>query len=314
MKVLAHRVLEFFAENPPLSTDAQMKDIQYVHRCSEVECREAVALLVHLNVVVERSGSYSVIDEFLIDHTSLDLGRVRSTAWDRLISSIDSQDWQSLFQYDAVLQALVMDVMVLPWSLRVLRDFLLSIGAVFRRSELGRFWKIDHALSDKMLDRIKCDIERSAQSGLTVEQLEEITRRKVSVGKVAEDWILLREQHRLAGHPLIDSVQAVGQRNLSLGYDIRSFSTVSAVVPDRFIEVKSFVGEKTFYFSQGEYDAAKNLRSNYWLVLVDRNRLSEPGYEPLEIRDPYGSLFAVDQDGWDVRREGWFVQERNWTK
>ena len=55
---------------------------------------------------------------------------------------------------------------------------------------------------------------------------------------------------------------------------------------DKLIEVKSYENIVNFYWSNNEMEVAKKEQDNYFLCLVDRNEISNSGYDPIMIQNP----------------------------
>lgn len=59
-----------------------------------------------------------------------------------------------------------------------------------------------------------------------------------------------------------------------MGYDILSFETSTSILPDRYIEVKTFRGHPHFYWTDNEIAAARKYAEHYYLYLIDIDRIS----------------------------------------
>lgn len=125
---------------------------------------------------------------------------------------------------------------------------------------------------------------------MNLDHLQEITDRRKTIGDLGEDFALSYERQRLHGHPMLSSISIIGRGDIGMGYDILSFESINSTTPDRYIEVKTYTGEPHFFFSQGEYAAAQKYGIRYYIYLIDSNRISTPGYEPIIIRDPIHTL------------------------
>lgn len=99
-------------------------------------------------------------------------------------------------------------------------------------------------------------------------------------------------------------MRSISDENAAAGFDILSFDGVRALSHDRFIEVKGYADEFSFFWSQEEIDAARRFRMRYWLYLVDRRRISSPDYHPELIQDPVGYFLDRDPVGWSVSAQG----------
>jgi hypothetical protein len=142
--------------------------------------------------------------------------------------------------------------------------------------------------------------------------LPEIKRRKIGIeefqisleqqqiyGEEAEKFVLKFEYDRLNGSKTIDWVS---EYSVAEGYDIASFNDESSMVNDRFIEVKSFNGQPYFFWSRNEIDIARIKKYEYYLYLVDRDKINYSNYTPLIIQNPYLEVYN-NEAHWDQRVE-----------
>jgi len=142
--------------------------------------------------------------------------------------------------------------------------------------------------------------------------LPEIKKRKIGIeefhisleqkqifGEEAERFVLKFEFDRLNGNKLIDWV---AEYSVAEGYDIASFNEERSIYNDRFIEVKSFNGQPYFFWSRNEIDIARIKKDEYYLYLVDRNRLNEIDYRPMIIQNPYKEVYNNEVE-WEQRVE-----------
>ena len=102
-------------------------------------------------------------------------------------------------------------------------------------------------------------------------------------------------------------IKRISDFDVSAGYDIVSFSDSDSAVYDRFIEVKCYLGSPHFYWSENEVDVAKRKGERYILCLVDYTRITEEGYEPEYISNPYEVIF--NEDKWLVNTASYKVQK-----
>lgn len=140
---------------------------------------------------------------------------------------------------------------------------------------------------------------------LSLEALKAQQRRNEEQGAIGEKFVLEYEKARLAGTGLEDLVKQISDIDVGAGYDIVSFANGDSADYDRFIEVKTYVGEEHFYWSSNEIEKAKLLRNQYVLILVDANRINEHGYKPVEITNPSENIISCDQ--WRLTATSYFV-------
>lgn len=141
-----------------------------------------------------------------------------------------------------------------------------------------------------------------------IEKLEEMLERNQLHGREAEEYVVAFEKNRLQGHSELELVERISDYDTGAGYDIVSFDTAKSETHDRFIEVKSFDGTVSFFWSRNEVEVAKRRKAAYYLYLVDRRRTNSPDYEPLIIRDPYDQVFINEHD-WPREVPKWFFKK-----
>ena len=126
---------------------------------------------------------------------------------------------------------------------------------------------------------------------LSLDLLKEQLKRQEELGLRAEIYALAYEKKRLYKHPMISQVVRVSDRYSNAGYDIESFNDVETILINRFIEVKSYAGNISFFWSNNEIDIARDKKEQYFLYLVNREEMDEPGYHPIIISNPYSSVY-----------------------
>jgi len=129
-----------------------------------------------------------------------------------------------------------------------------------------------------------------------IDELEKSLAQKQIYGDEAEDFALAYEKERLSNHDLLEKVEKISTYDVAAGYDLVSFNDSSSQELDRFIEVKSYAGTPSFYWSRNEMYQAKLKRHRYFLYLIDRTKMNEKGYKPFVIQNPHNSVYL--SEGW----------------
>ena len=80
---------------------------------------------------------------------------------------------------------------------------------------------------------------------------------------------------------------------------------MDSFINNRFIEVKSYNNEISFYWSKNELEKAKELKSKYFLYLVDRSLMNQDGYVPKVFQNPFKKIF--ENDLWRKEIESWKI-------
>jgi hypothetical protein len=131
---------------------------------------------------------------------------------------------------------------------------------------------------------------------LSVDELNRSLELQKLYGEQAEKFVFEFEKRRLQGK----DVFWVAKYVVNQGYDIASFNCSTDDILNKFIEVKSYdSGKPYFYLTKNERLVANYKKDEYWLYLVDRNKIGQNGYEPLMIQNP---LVALDNSS------EWFVE------
>ncbi|NJD78211.1 MAG: DUF3883 domain-containing protein [Candidatus Methanoperedens sp.] len=134
---------------------------------------------------------------------------------------------------------------------------------------------------------------------LSLKKLREILDKKIEVGNIAEDLIVLYERKRLESIEAIEEsklVKKISNLNVSAGYDIVSFDAKSSDLKyDRFIEAKGSSNNLiSFDWSNNEMKVAKNLGQKYWIYFlggVDLKKKSSIEH-PTLFQDPIKTIIG----------------------
>ena len=231
-------------------------------------------------------------------------GAIRARLLDHYLGLMDRLASTSLFQLDHDGRGLRVSAAQLPGRAECYPYALLEFN-IFRRDALDEpFWIV----ADDVVARFTTWL-RQRNLGATgrmfsLADLKTAQHAREAAGRVAEEWALAWERARLVGHLFLDSVRRISDENAAAGFDILSFDGLRTLSHDRFIEVKSYADEFSFFWSHEEMEAARRFRMRYWLYLVDRRRISSPAYHPEQIQDPVGYFLDRDPIGWSVSAQG----------
>lgn len=147
--------------------------------------------------------------------------------------------------------------------------------------------------------------EKPETRKVSIEQLRKSHEQKDEAGKQGELFVLQYEQNRLKEHPHFNKIERIAETFTNAGYDIQSFNDLDSFIHDRFIEVKSYRDEIAFYWSKNEVEKAKQLKTKYFLYLVDRSLINEDDYVPKIFQNPYMKIF--ENNTWKKETENWKI-------
>ncbi len=127
------------------------------------------------------------------------------------------------------------------------------------------------------------------EKGLSLNQLNNILQKQKEQGEIAEEFVLKYEKNRVKS---FDKVVKVSNIDVSLGYDIVSIKDENNGNPI-YIEVKSYSNDR-IYITRNEIATSKKIKEDYYIYMVNMNRINEDEYIPEVIQNPYENLIMND--------------------
>jgi hypothetical protein len=212
------------------------------------------------------------------------------------------------FSFDEKANRIEIDTESLPL------DYLFFIGVLHSLGIISKDGNMSHSVNDKFTTVIKDELlekliyheNKKRKISLEMLLLQQENQRKV--GLLAEQFVVEFEKYRVSLKS--GKINLLSDKYINAGYDIESFNSNRSLSYDRFIEVKSYVEEISFYISRNEIMEAKRLGDRYFIYLVDRNRISEQNYTPKIIQNPYNLIFSKnDLCDWIVIEDGRFYKK-----
>lgn len=185
-----------------------------------------------------------------------------------------------------------------PISAAVFRNVLIQLNALTERS--------DGALElSERYEAIFAKVQKSAKKKISLESLKKQMEQQDVQGEAAELFVLECERLRLSGAPNVARIKRISDIDVAAGYDIVSFEENQSVEYDRFVEVKSYLGQPHFYWSKNEIDTALLLGDRYYIYLVDAEKTGRSNYIPTIIRNP--AKLILDSDDWLMHPTSYYV-------
>lgn len=185
-----------------------------------------------------------------------------------------------------------------------LRNLLLRLGFFHSDDSIPNHLFIPPKFS-KLLKRMFVDLiqKEDQERRLSIVELKARLKAKEELGKKGEMFVLDFEKNRLANHPSVTDVSRISEDYVNAGYDIESFENEDSIVSDRFIEVKTYANEISFYWSSNEIESAERLRNDYWIYLVHAGSIEDVDYSPLMFRNPATTI--LQNDLWARESTSW---------
>lgn len=190
-----------------------------------------------------------------------------------------------------------------------IRNLFLSIGMLKRDQSNPNHLLVNETFNECFQSIVVNELQNITESRpkkkFTLEQLKKQLEVNEEVGVDAEIFVENFEKGRLRDHFLAAKIKRISDEFANAGYDIESFENKESIVIDRFIEVKSFIGEVSFYWSKGQVDMAKDYGDKYYLYLVDRSKINQENYMPSIFQNPYQKIF--ENIYWKKEVEKWKI-------
>lgn len=199
--------------------------------------------------------------------------------------------------YDIVYRSIQIDNSAFPLKYSCFKQLLIDFSVLQQHPSQNLNKYIINNRFKKIFDKVVLPEIKRRKIG--IEDLQKSLEQNQLNGEEAEKFVLKFENDRFNG---AKEINWVAEYSVSDGYDIASFETENSDIHDRFIEVKSYSGEPYFFWSRNEMDAARIKKLNYYLYLVDRNKMGLPNYIPIIIQDPYNNVLK-NTTQWEQRIE-----------
>jgi hypothetical protein len=203
-------------------------------------------------------------------------------------------------KYNPMNDCIMIPSSTIPLEFSGVRNFLIDLeiflkpdiyGNIFINKNFEDYFK-EFILNNKSYFVINEIINRP----FSYKELLDLQKKKELYGEEAEKFVQNYETARLMNHPQKENIKIISQIDISAGYDILSYNDENSKCYDRFIEVKSFDVDCSFYWSRNEMEVAEVKQNRYFLYLVDRSQMNLKNYVPIIIMDPYKEI--LDNDIW----------------
>jgi hypothetical protein len=287
----------------PVNVDILCASLRALKGASPIRTVNSVAVLSEIGLVYVENG-------FVHRGSAGRTGEVELLPWIRAAVATHYASLLSPATVGTAFQmgddgSLCLDSKQLPFRDRGYVYLILEFGIATRESVTSRFWLLADDMKEPFFAAIsKINDEQLKPGAFTLGDLKKVREAQAAAGRSAEQWVVNFERKRLSGHQFIESIQAISDGDAAAGFDVLSFESLRSLLHDRFVEVKSYAEEYSFYWSEEEMAVAKRLGSRYWIYLVDRNRLGDSRYVPEMIPDPY-SFFVLDRPStWEAAATG----------
>ncbi|MER9852525.1 MULTISPECIES: DUF3883 domain-containing protein [unclassified Mesorhizobium] len=277
--------------------------IQAAHSATRNRGSNTIDMLIEIGVLlVAADGALTVAPDMKCPADSF--VAVRDALLRSYLGLLTDFTTGSLFQIDSRDQTLMVNPVQLPGRDRCYPYALLEFEILCRGASGEPFWSIQKAVVPAFMQFLLAANERPPRRAFPLAALKAMKSAQEQAGRRAEEWTVSFERRRLNGHPFVRMVRSLSDDDAGAGFDIMSFENPQTLLHDRFIEVKSYDDEYSFFWSEGEMETARRLGMSYWLYLVDRRAIGFGDYTPEMIPDPINFFVERDPIGWLVNTQG----------
>jgi len=256
-----------------------------------------ILLAFRINLIIEVKGNIEIDQKF--DNCLNSKNQMNDKFVERLflnlkpVSEIYEIFSSENFSQDIVYQSLQLKSSAFGFKYANFKQLLIDFNVlkVHPTNEINNL--IINSRYKKIFDKVILPEIKKRKIG--IEEFKKSMEQQQIYGEEAEKFVLKFEHNRLGG---IKEIQWIAEYTVNAGYDIASFENANDKEPNRFIEVKSYDGQKPYFFwSKNEMEVAKRKLNEYWLYLIDRKEIDKKDYKPHCIQNP--SINVLENIEWD---------------
>ncbi len=195
-------------------------------------------------------------------------------------------------------------------SFSPIRNFLIGLGIFENDNLIYNQFIVSKNFSTWFFEEVIPLIENSRIGKNSLASLKSKQKIQEDMGLKAERFVLSYEKIERCKHPKSNNIKIISSMDVSAGYDIKSYKNDKSVLLDKFIEVKSYSKNSLyFYWSKNEIEVAKQEQNNYFLYLVNRDKINNKDYHPLIIQYPYKNI--LNNKNWQKDCQKWRFENIN---
>jgi hypothetical protein len=261
-----------------------------------------------IKLIINDSGEYFSLNPLFEDYLVSDTYLQNKLLEQIFVLLVDTQEFHEIFNsmyisYDVVYNKIQITNSAFKFKYSNFKQLLIDFNFISPHPDEHFKKYIIDGKYKKLFDQHILPSIKKEMFG--IDELRKQIEKNNIYGEEAELFVLEFEKKRLFGHEKIDKIEKISDYHVNAGYDIISFDAINSEILDRCIEVKSFSGAESFFWSRNEIDVAKMKENEYFLYLVDRSKINNENYIPTIIQNPYENV--LNKDKWKKRIEKYFV-------
>ena len=256
---------------------------------------ESLNFLIDINLINITKNSVSILSKPNIDFSScLFTNLSKNTEYalflKNYLSNFINQNSSFSFKPNPLYNNLTSD----------LRNFLISSNKITYENE--EYSIIDNELLDLFKNK-----------EFSPEQLQKILENKNKIGLEAEELVVKYETGKIKNFNRNLEIDHVALRDVSAGYDIKSYEIDGANIKEIFIEVKAVsVSNYKFHLSMQENQTANKFLDRYYLYLlpVDHSNPEKFDYNKLLRINNLNKSILQNKKDWIIEEDGFVISKK----
>ena len=256
---------------------------------------ESLNFLIDINLINITKNSVSILSKPNIDFSScLFTNLSKNTEYalflKNYLSNFINQNSSFSFKPNPLYNNLTSD----------LRNFLISSNKITYENE--EYSIIDNELLDLFKNK-----------EFSPEQLQKILENKNKIGLEAEELVVKYETGKIKNFNRNLEIDHVALRDVSAGYDIKSYEIDGANIKEIFIEVKAVsVSNYKFHLSMQENQTANKFLDRYYLYLlpVDHSNPEKFDYNKLLRINNVNKSILQNKKVWIIEEDGFVISKK----
>ena len=256
---------------------------------------ESLNFLIDINLINITKNSVSILSKPNIDFSScLFTNLSKNTEYalflKNYLSNFINQNSSFSFKPNPLYNNLTSD----------LRNFLISSNKITYENE--EYSIIDNELLDLFKNK-----------EFSPEQLQKILENKNKIGLEAEELVVKYETGKIKNFNRNLEIDHVALRDVSAGYDIKSYEIDGANIKEIFIEVKAVsISNYKFHLSMQENQTANKFLDRYYLYLlpVDHSNPEKFDYNKLLRINNVNKSILQNKKDWIIEEDGFVISKK----
>lgn len=278
--------------------ERDLRTLNSLNSKGSCEVNAIIILLMHLNIIKQDNNRVFMVnnrEEIIRDRKTLSL-----LILEHLLDELCNKEifTNEMFEFLPEEKRFLFRKELFPIKYSQIRNLLVSYDFFYlKRTSTQTNFYVNNKYEYALFKYLKINKKK-----MNLKELKRQLENNSIAGEKAEEFVMKFESQRLGGKTSAP-IKQISIVDVTAGYDIASFQSIKSKQYDRFIEVKAVNHYEEFFWSNLEIEVAKKKKENYYLYLVELNKINLSEYEPEIIVNPYERIF---QD------EKWLLEAQNY--